>query len=133
MNALIKISKNAVEEEEEEDPKTKPCSCGCEVIGGSCEKGLRIDNEEEYWEEEVEYVVKTWIFKKSTNTIDYAGLFEVDCVKCWTTEEEARQAFTWAIETGEMTAVLLVRNTSSWRNEDRDTIIDEWEDNINEE
>jgi hypothetical protein len=41
-------------EEEEEDPKTKPCSCGCIVIGGSCDKGLAIDNDEDYWEEESE-------------------------------------------------------------------------------
>ena len=40
------------EEEEEEDPKTKPCSCGCDVIGGSCEKGLAIDNGEDDEEEE---------------------------------------------------------------------------------
>ena len=42
------------EEEEEEDPKTKPCSCGCDVIGGSCEKGLAIDNGEDDEEEEIQ-------------------------------------------------------------------------------
>jgi hypothetical protein len=34
------------DDDEDEDPKTKPCSCGCEVIGGSCEKGVAIDNGE---------------------------------------------------------------------------------------
>jgi hypothetical protein len=47
------------EEEEEEDPKTKPCSCGCDVIGGSCDKGLAIDNgEEEEEDEEEEKIIK---------------------------------------------------------------------------
>ena len=33
-------------EEEEEDCRTKPCSCGCGYLGGSCDKGLAIDNNE---------------------------------------------------------------------------------------
>jgi hypothetical protein len=47
------------DDDEDEDPKTKPCSCGCEVIGGSCEKGVAIDNgeydddEDEYMEEDM--------------------------------------------------------------------------------
>ncbi len=34
-------------EEEEEDCRTKPCSCGCGVLGGSCDRGVAIDNGEE--------------------------------------------------------------------------------------
>lgn len=34
-------------EEEEEDCRTKPCSCGCGYLGGSCDKGLAIDNGED--------------------------------------------------------------------------------------
>ena len=37
---------------EDEDPKTKLCSCGCDVIGGSCDKGLAIDNGEQEQEDE---------------------------------------------------------------------------------
>ena len=33
--------------EEEEDCRTKPCSCGCGVLGGSCDRGVAIDNGEE--------------------------------------------------------------------------------------
>ena len=36
---------NCAEEEEEEDCRTKPCSCGCGYLGGSCDEGLAIDNE----------------------------------------------------------------------------------------
>lgn len=32
--------------QEEEDCRTKPCSCGCGYLGGSCDKGLAIDNNE---------------------------------------------------------------------------------------
>jgi hypothetical protein len=34
------------DDDEDEDPKTKPCSCGCGYLGGSCEKGVAIDNGE---------------------------------------------------------------------------------------
>ena len=87
---------------------------------------IRSAMEEELEEEDIEeettfeYVVKT--YDKENN---YAGLFELDCVKCWTTEAEAREAFNIAIQTGEMGAVELVEiNPDS---EIRENVIGEWE------
>lgn len=83
--------------------------------------------EEEEVKTEYQYIVKTW-----DKNGEYAGLFEVDCVKCWTKEEEARQAFNWAIGTDEMGAVELIRIDPD-ANEDRETIIDDFEDLFSED
>ena len=44
--ACGKCCENCAEEEEEEDCRTKPCSCGCGYLGGSCDEGIAIDNNE---------------------------------------------------------------------------------------
>jgi hypothetical protein len=82
--------------------------------------------EEELGEPEVEeYVVKTWVYNTETHTIEYAGLFEVDGKDSWEYFQDAREVFNWAIQTGELIAVVLANKTTG-------QIEDEWEDNIDE-
>jgi hypothetical protein len=77
------------------------------------------------------YVIKTWEYNHKTYTNKYAGLWE-DCEtgdKEFKTEEEAREQFEYATEGDKgYSAVSLVKIDSN--SEDRETIIDEWEDNI---
>jgi hypothetical protein len=79
-------------------------------------------------EEQFEYIVKTW-----DRNGEYTGLYEgADWKNCWTDVADARVAFDSAIETEEFSAVELVRIDPN-ANEDRETIIDDWEDELKEE
>jgi len=85
-------------------------------------------DEEEYEEPKTyEYILKTY-----DKDGEYTGLFELDNIKCWTTEEEAREAFAIAIQIEEMGAVELIRIDPD-ANQDRETMIDEWEDLFSED
>ena len=74
-----------------------------------------------------EYIIKTY-----DKYGEYAGLFELNDEKCWIDENAAREAFEVAIQTEEMGAVELIRIDPN-ANEDRETMIDEWEDLFSED
>jgi len=80
------------------------------------------------------YVIKTWEYNHKTHTTNYAGLWE-DCEtgdKEFKTEEEAREQFEYATEGDKgYSAVSLVKIDPN--SEDRETIIDEWEEEPEDE
>lgn len=79
------------------------------------------------------YVLKTYEYNAEKETIKYAGLWE-DCDgnKQYNTEAEAREQFEYATEGDKgYISVVLIRIDPT-KNEDRETIIEEWEDNIDE-
>lgn len=90
---------------------------------------LQEELEEETYEEPktYEYIIKTY-----DKYGEYAGLFELNDEKCWNTEDKASEAFAIAIQTEEMGAVELIRIDPD-ANEDRETMIDEWEDLFSED
>ena len=79
------------------------------------------------FEIECEYVIKTWAYDDDRENIEYTGLFENDGIKSWTTEEEARKEFEYAISGGGYCSLYLIQIDPN-KNEDRETCIDEWED-----
>lgn len=89
-----------------------------------------LEPEEYVTEDECVYVIKTWEFNRITGNIDYAGLWEdsESGNKEFKTEEEAREAFGYATEGDKgFTSVELIRIDPN--SEERETIIDDWEDN----
>lgn len=91
------------------------------------------DESDDEEDEDLVYVIKLWTYNKSTKTINYDGLWE-DCEtgdKEFKTEEEAREQFEYATEGDKgYSAVSLVKIDPN--SEDRETLIEEWEDNIDD-
>jgi hypothetical protein len=120
-----------------EYPESHILYCGgsrCEYIRNKYKTWINENGEMEAEliekEDNFEYVVKTWVYDKNTKANEYAGLYEgADWLKHWEDIADARTAFDSAIETGEFIAIELIQIDPD-ANEDRETIIDDWEDNI---
>ena len=76
--------------------------------------------EEKIEDMEVTYVVKTW-----DKGGEYGGLFEVNGEKYWDCLIDANEKYGWAVDCDEFGAVELVMIDPT-KNEDRETIIEEW-------
>lgn len=133
----VSVANVSVEEDEEIIGNCVKCEFEGRFIGKqgdewTCINCLENDDEEVSVEPVFEYIVKTWIYDAPSTNIEYFGLYEgADWVKCWTDKEDAMIAFESAIETGEFVAVELIQINPD-ATEDRETIIDEWEDTLSD-
>jgi len=107
--------------------KDSPCCCSCNCHNTDSSS----DEEEEEEGNKCVYVIKTYEFNHKEQTIDYAGLWEnCDGETEFKTEAEAILQFEYASDgTRGYIAVELVEIDPT-KNENRETTIDEWEDNI---
>jgi hypothetical protein len=134
---------------------TKPVKNKCDVCCEECDDewceecklnvweckycGDKINNEikkcgcsGEKLEDKYEYVVKTWVYETETKSIEYNGLYETETgVKSWDTETEARDNYDDAIFNGQYISVMLIKIDPD-SNENRETIISEWEESLSE-
>jgi hypothetical protein len=79
-----------------------------------------------------EYVVKTWVYETDTKSIEYNGLYETETgVKTWDNETEATEHYDDAIFNGQYISVMLIKIDPD-SNENRETIISEWEESLSE-
>jgi hypothetical protein len=79
-----------------------------------------------------EYVVKTWVYETETKSIEYNGLYETETgVKTWDNETEATEHYDDAIFNGQYISVMLIKIYPD-SNENRETIISEWEESLSE-
>jgi hypothetical protein len=80
--------------------------------------------------QECVYIIKLYVYNTQTKNIDYDGLWDSDGVNIFTTEWEARDQFGDAtFGYSEFIVVDLVKIDFT-KNENRETIIAKWEDNI---
>ena len=79
-------------------------------------------------EEECVYVIKTWEYNRQTKTIKYNGLWEkYDGDKEFKTEQEARDEFDNLTQNGYGVAKAMLIKIDPNSNEDRETIIEEFD------
>jgi hypothetical protein len=91
------------------------------------------DSDVEVEDDECVYVIKTYEFNHQEKTIDYAGLWEnCDGEKEWSNEDDARIEFEYATEGDKGFISVELVKIDPTKNENRETTIDEWEDNISD-
>jgi hypothetical protein len=86
------------------------------------------DSDSEDEEEECVYVIKTWEYNRQKKTIEYKGLWEkYGGDKEFKTEQEARDEFDDLTQNGYGIAAANITKIDPNSNEDRETIIEEYE------